>query len=157
GDLDAAGAEIDRALVLAATIPESLEHAPTLLLKAELQAEKGETLPALRLAERALDCAAPLEQVVEAHVLLANLHLRLNHVSLARANAAEAVAGAERLGSPRLTCLAHLASGTIGAAVRNLSGATAAFEAALRYAQAASIPYERALVLRTYAEYLAGG
>jgi len=155
GDPRAAHAEIEAGLTIAQAIPESLEYAPMLLAGAELWLEDDEPTRALRLAETALESAATVEHRVEAHVLLAGLHLGLGHGSLARAHAAEAIAGSERLGSPRLTCLAYLASSALAAALRARTAAATAFETALRHAEAAELPYERALALRAYAEYLA--
>jgi DNA-binding SARP family transcriptional activator/Tfp pilus assembly protein PilF len=154
GDRAGAAEDIERALALAESMPETIEYAPTLLAAAELRFASGDLDGALHLAERSLASAAPLDQMLEARVLLARLCLALGRQPIASVQAAEAVVQAERLGSPHLLCLAHLASGRVAAAGGDPGAAEAAFELALRHAEDARTPYERALVLRAAAEQM---
>ena len=93
---------------------------------AELRLDGGDPAGALPYAERSLASGASVEQLLEARVMLARLALALGQPAEASAHAAEAVAQAERLGSPRLLSLAHLAAGRAAAAAGDPRAAEAA-------------------------------
>jgi DNA-binding SARP family transcriptional activator/Tfp pilus assembly protein PilF len=109
-DRDSAAIEIEQAVALAEAMPETLEYAPTLLVAAELRAMDSDFEAALALAKRSLECAKPLEQLIEAHILLAHIAVGLGDPALATAHATEAVGQAQNLGSRRLLALAQLAA-----------------------------------------------
>jgi tetratricopeptide (TPR) repeat protein len=112
GDRAAAAEAIQTALDLAELMPESLEHAPTLLAMAEWCLEEGNPTQALMFSERALDHAKPLESLIEAEIVMTRVYLALNCPIQASAHASEAAARAEALGAPRLLALAHGVSPT---------------------------------------------
>jgi tetratricopeptide (TPR) repeat protein len=148
-----AEAAIGEALLLAQTMPQTLEYAPTLLAMAQLRASSADLDGALRYAQQSVDCARTAEQLTEVHIELARLKLVAGDAESAAANAATAVTFAERLGSPRLLSLAYL----VAAQSRQTTDPRAsgvAFEDALRNAQNARMPYERGVVLRAYAAHL---
>jgi DNA-binding SARP family transcriptional activator len=153
GDRPRAGIELERAHVLAETMQQTLEYSPTLLAMAELCAYDADHDRALHFAEAALESARPVEQIVYAHTRLASLHAVLGHSVAAAAQASTAVEHTERIGAPRLLSLAHLAVARC-ASVTNARQADASFQAALRFAELARAPYERAAALEAYAEYL---
>lgn len=153
GDHVPGAAEIGAALALAETMQETLEYAPTLLAMADVRFAAGEFDAALQLAVKALERARPLDQIVQARTVLAQIHLARREYPQAFTQAKEAVATASRLGSPQLLSLAYLAyAGT--SANRDSAHARDAFETALRHANEAKTPYERALVLDAYARFL---
>jgi DNA-binding SARP family transcriptional activator len=146
GQRTAAEAEIREALALAETMPETLEYPPTLLAMAELHACEGRFSKALQLARQSLDQTRPVDQLVEAHVVLAQIHQALGQGADAAEHAAEAVVHAGRLDSPRLLSLAHLVSAQ-AQVDRDPEQAQLTFEIALQKATEARTPYERELVL----------
>ncbi len=154
GDHAGAAAELDVALALAEQMTETLEYATTLVAVAGACLDAGDLPRALRLSERSVRCARTVEQEIEAHILLTLLDLATQRQEPATAHAAEAVAQAEHLGSPRLLSLAHLTVGRVARARSNPRKATAAFEAALAQCEVARTPYERALALQAYAQHL---
>jgi len=153
GDRIAAAADIERALALAETIPETLEYGPTLLAKAELCLHEGNLVSALGFGIQALIRTRPVDQIVEAHIILSQVHLALGHVDEAQSHADQGVALATRLDAPRLQCLTHLGAASV-ATNRTGVDAIKSFEAALTFARAARAPYDQALVLQAYADYL---
>lgn len=153
GDHVLAESELSDALALAEIMPETLEYAPTLLAMAELRLAAGDLDGALGLAIQSLEHARPLEQIVEAHSMLARVYAARREVPRAIAQAREAVAQATRLGAPRLLCLAYLAFAATSSE-QDVPGAREAFQTALRHANEAKTPYERALVLDAYARFL---
>ena len=62
GDRAAAAEDIEHALALAETIPETLEYGPTLLAKAELCLHQGELEAALAWGMQALARTRPVDQ-----------------------------------------------------------------------------------------------
>jgi tetratricopeptide (TPR) repeat protein len=152
-DLERAAADIGNALTLAETMSETLQYAPTLLAMAEVRAHEGAVDDALSLATRALAHARPLDQIVEAHIVLAQIYLIAGDGLATLAQASEAVAEASRLGCPRLLSLAHLGLAQ-ATQEQNVERASGAFQAALRHAERAGTPYERAAVLSAYADFV---
>jgi tetratricopeptide (TPR) repeat protein len=153
GDRALAAAEIKHALALAETMTETLEYAPTLLAAAELRVMEADFEQALVLAMRALERAKPVEQVIEAHLVVAELQAEVGQQTRAAFHAAEAVRHAETLGSRRLLARAHIAAGRATAS-RAPHRAVALFEKAVRDAEAARTPHERALALQALADHL---
>jgi tetratricopeptide (TPR) repeat protein len=153
GNLQDATNDIDAAVDLAHTIPDTLEFAPTLLAEAELYAHRGDFERGLLLAQESLTRARPLEQIAEAQLTLAGIHLSLGNQAEAAVAATEALARATQLDSPRIISLAHLAMAEVRSG-RADPEAVASFDAALRSASAAGTPYERAAVLQAYAQHL---
>jgi len=153
GDVRAAEADVDEAATLAQTIPETLEYAPTLLAEAELCIHEGKLERALSLAKESLLRARPLEQIAEAHIALAQIYLSLGALGEAVIEAAEGLARASQLDSPRIMSLAHLAMARVQS-WRGDPEAVAPFDAALSAAEAAGAPHERAAVLESFAQHL---
>jgi tetratricopeptide (TPR) repeat protein len=134
-------------------MPETLEYAPTLLAEAELCVHQGKLERALSLAKESLLRARPMEQIAEAHIALAQIYLSLGTLGEAVLEAAEGLARATQLDSPRVISLAHLAMARVQS-WRGDPEAVAPFDAALSAAEAAGAPYERAAVLEAYAQHL---
>jgi tetratricopeptide (TPR) repeat protein len=152
GDYRKATLEIEAAFQVAQQMTESLEYAPTLLAMAELRLQIAEPQQALALASRALDCAIPVEDAQQAHLVAAQVHLRLNNFQLAREHANAAVEGGERLRAPRLLSLGYLELAQVNVAGSLWEQAIGSFEQALNFAEAAGSRFERAMVLKAYAE-----
>jgi hypothetical protein len=146
-----ADSDIDVAFSLGETIPQSIEYPPTLAVKAAQCLANRELPQALAFATRSLELAVILEHVVEARILLANLDLTCGNVAVSRRHAEEAIHEAERLRSPRLQALAHLATAQALVATGANVAARASFEEAQRLANS---PYDRATVLRAFSDYL---
>jgi tetratricopeptide (TPR) repeat protein/transcriptional regulator with XRE-family HTH domain len=156
GDQVGAEAELCSALALAETIPEALEYAPTLLAMAELRCELDDLESALDFAERSLEHARPVEHRAEAHLLLASLRRRAGDRARASAHVVEATAQANRLQSPRLLSLAHLARAMVAAMGSSDEAAVASFEAALRDSEVIGASYEGTAVPPAHGARLAG-
>jgi DNA-binding SARP family transcriptional activator/tetratricopeptide (TPR) repeat protein len=146
-----AAADINAAAALAETVAETLEYAPTLLARAELGIADGDLEAALEFAQRSLRGRGTLDQLVEAHLVLAQLHSLLGRPVEASTQAASAVAQAARLASPRLLSLAYLA---VARTTSTPGDRESSLIAALEHAETAGAPLERSLVLRAYAEHL---
>ena len=132
-------------------MPRSVEYAPTLLALAAINWRGDDLATRDRHAERVLAMGPAAELVVESHLVLASLHRQLGTLETAQARATEARSLAERLGSPRLVGLAHLAMARAEAASHDLSAAASSFEHAVGRLQEARTPFERASALRSYA------
>jgi tetratricopeptide (TPR) repeat protein len=156
GDGAAAATELQQALALAETMPETLEYAPTLLAMAELRLQAEQLEPALIFARQSLDAARPLEHVAEANIVLASIHLARGDVEAAQQYAAAATLHATRLAAPRLLARACLATAQVERLLK-ADTATASFQLALRHAEAAGTPVERAAVRRAFADHLRAG
>jgi tetratricopeptide (TPR) repeat protein len=154
GEETAAAEQMEQALALAEAMPRSFEYAPTLLAVAERRWRQGDLESATAYAERFLAAGMTAEVTVEARVVLATCHALAGRLDLAAPHAAEALALAERLGSPRLLGWAHLAAARVAAATGDLPAAARSFEAAIRQLEAARMPYDRALALRDYGQLL---
>jgi DNA-binding SARP family transcriptional activator len=152
GDRLLAAEDIGDALALAEAMPETIEYSPTLRAMSELRLEVGDLDRALELATESLQRARPLDQAVEAHVVLARVYLTRQECQLALSHAREAVALGGRLGSPRLLSLAHLVLAEAMSEQVDVN-ARDAFQTALRYADEAETAYERALTLNAYARF----
>jgi DNA-binding SARP family transcriptional activator/lipoprotein NlpI len=152
-DMSAACMALDDALELAKTIPESIEYAPSLLAMAQLRAAQGNRRAAIELGQESLNHAAPLQQLIEANILLANICLDSGDVDRARMHATDAVFQANKLGS------LWILSGALAAQARvaNLTSPDEAdqlFQLAIDSARRASAPYACAVALNAYAECL---
>jgi DNA-binding SARP family transcriptional activator/Tfp pilus assembly protein PilF len=153
GDVEGAAIAIEDAYVLAREMPESQELSPSILALARLRARQGACRDAIELTMEALAEARPVQQSVDAHTLLAELCLDTGEPNLAREHADEAVARAELLGSPwllsrALVCQARTSSPSDAAAANEL------FERAIKLADQARSPHERAKALNAYAAHL---
>jgi DNA-binding SARP family transcriptional activator len=144
----AAVEQLERALQLAESMPESSEYPAMLSARAELNWQAADLETRRRWSEQALAHGLTAEQAVEVRLTLADLQARLGQAEPAAAQAAAALAAAERLRSPRLQGLAHLASGRNAASRGEARAAAAACETALRLFDAARTPYQRALALQ---------
>jgi DNA-binding SARP family transcriptional activator len=153
GDRVAAAAEIGGALALSETMSETLEHAPTLRVMAELFASRDQSDQALKMAMQSLDQTQSVEQLAEVHVVLAQIQQTRGDSSAAERHASEAVAQASRLGSPRLLCRAYLVLAQ-AQVVEDAARASLTFHVALQQTEEAATPYERTLVLTAYADCL---
>jgi tetratricopeptide (TPR) repeat protein len=153
GDLAGAAADIDEAFVLSQTMPETLEFSPTLLAMAELMFAQGQTNEALTLAEQSLDHARPLDQMVEALIVLARLQLARSDRVRAYAYATEAVAQAVRRESPRLLGHAYLVM-ALSTPEEDGDAASAAYQHALHQMDVARDPHGRSVALSAYAGFL---
>lgn len=153
GDCGRATVELERAMELAQDMSDTLEYAPTLLVMAELHLTKGDVLRALEFGRRGGEHPAslPVDQAIEAQVLLAHLRLAVGDVRGACLLATEAFTRAQRLQAPRLLSVARRATACAAAAAGDWQAAQHDFEAALDYAATAMAPFERALTLKAYA------
>lgn len=152
---DPAGAEqLERAQVLIERMPRSVEHGPMLLALADVNWRGDDAALCEQHAERALAVAPAAALAVEVRLTLARLSVEAGRPERAAAHADEALAGAERLGSPRLRGLARAALGSIAAATGDAARAVAAYEAALTLLEQAGTPFDRALTLLGYGQAL---
>lgn len=148
---DSAKLDLERAYGLANGMPESLEYAPTLLGIAQLRACEDELDVATQIAEMAVDRARPHEAIVQAHTVLAEIHVRQRELARANTHVATAIAMSERMTSPRLVAKAHLVAAF---ASSSWDSAAAHLEIALSAADTARSPYERAKILHALAKHL---
>ena len=153
GDQVAAAAEIGAALALAVTMSETLEYAPTLRVMAEMYLREGKPREALAVATQSLEETRPIDQLAEAHVVLAQIHQALGDSVAAGQHAAEAVAQASRLDAPRLLSLAHLVSAQ-ALVTEDPEQASVTFQIAIQKADEARTPHEHAAALTAYAACL---
>ena len=154
GDEASAAEQIKLAAALARTMPQTLEYGPTFLALAELRWRTGDTTSAQNYAERSLTTGRTVDSVLETNTMLVLFRLSAGRSGEARRHADAALGLAERVGAPYLLGRAHLAAGLVRAADGDLDSAAASFEAGLRHFDRAGTPYERALVLRDYAQAL---
>jgi DNA-binding SARP family transcriptional activator len=153
GDISAASIAIEDGYELARAMPESLEYAPSVLAMAQLRARQNATSDAMDLAKAALAECRTVEHLANTNTVLAELYVDRGEIELAGVHAREAATKAEALSSAwllsrALVCQARAAS---------LDGAPDAaelFERAIRCAEQAQTPYERAQAMRAYAAYL---
>jgi tetratricopeptide (TPR) repeat protein len=153
GDLDGAAIAIEDAYALAGQMPESLEYAPSVLAMARLRALHGDRGEALHLALEALANARQVQQLIEVHTLLGTLYHENDEPDRALEHANEAVATAELLGSPWLISRALVSQARVSAATDVLR-ANEIFERAIRCAEQARTPCERAQARDAYAAHL---
>ena len=153
GDIASSAVALEDAYVLAKNMPESLEFAPSALAIARLRAAQGDHAAAQEFAQESLANARTVQQLADVHAFLAALYHESGDHAPAQEHANEAVARAETLGS------AWLLSTTLVSRARTLSptdpmAANGAFEQAIRCAEQAQTPYERAQAMSAYAAHL---
>jgi DNA-binding SARP family transcriptional activator/class 3 adenylate cyclase len=149
---DAAAAQLlDRALVMAEAMPQSVEYPLMLLALAELDWRGDGPEAALQCAEQALAAGIAAERTAEACINLAGLLNGLGRPEEARSRVAEALALAEVLASPRLVGLAHLTNARLAVSRAN---AIISSETAIDVLTHADLPYERASALKEHAQLI---
>src|SRR5258708_27845681 len=89
----------------------------------------GNLNQALEQAEQALARARPVDQLIEARVILADIHRSLGQLREAESQCAQATVTASRLASPRLLCITHLGMAKVAAEL-DRRGANRSFGAA---------------------------
>jgi hypothetical protein len=90
----------------------------------------------------------------EAHGLAVEACLMLGDGGQADRHAAEALALARRLGTPRQLGQAHVAAARLAAAEGDRPAASSSFDAAIRILEDAQIPYDLAVALRGHGQLL---
>jgi len=147
GEWKGAAQLIGAAVALAETIPDTLESRRAQLGLAELRLIEGHPGAAREIAERALSTEMAIEDVVNAHLLLARACAALGDVVGGAHAAGSAQELAASLGSPYLISRAWLAVGWIAASRGDALAAVASFESAAQQADAAHATYELTLAI----------
>jgi DNA-binding SARP family transcriptional activator len=153
GDLEGAAVAIEDAHALAREMPESVELCPSILALARLRGTQGDRQAAIELACEALAVARPIRDLIDTHTLLGTLYQDAGEPGLARQHATEAVSRAESLGSAWLLSRA-LVSQARATSVSDAADVNEVFERAIRCAEQARTPLERAQALSAYAVHL---
>jgi tetratricopeptide (TPR) repeat protein len=144
-EVAAGAAQIQQAVTVAETMPDSLEYNPTLLALAELKAHQGDIHAALRAVDGVLGTLNPAPLRAEAEVLYSELLLLAGRLDDADRHAALAMALAETLGAPLLLGMAYRAAGQVALATEDRSAETH-LRSALQHFEAAAALHEAARV-----------
>jgi tetratricopeptide (TPR) repeat protein len=143
---------VDSAGETARAIPESIEVAPTLLALAEVHLAVGDLARAGEAVEAALAARPTASCAVELYILEARRWWALDQAEAAATWVDRATEAADRLGAPRLIGLARLLAAR--AAGGDATRAQELFDSALQTFESAGTPYERALALEEYADFV---
>jgi DNA-binding SARP family transcriptional activator/Tfp pilus assembly protein PilF len=147
-------AGLERAFAIVNRAQTSSEYAPTVLAVAEWQHRGGRDLDSLAQTEAALASARSLSLRVQAHAALVVLKISAGSMGDAVRHGNAALELAEKLASPYLLGVAHLAIARIAHAKSGPAEAEPSFAEAVRQFESAGTPYEAALVRREHGTLL---
>lgn len=143
-------AQLDQALELIEQMPHTVEQAPFLGVRAEVNWRDEPAATRRSYLEQALALAPAAELEASLRLALARRHIEDGNIAEARAQAEAADVLAVRLGSPLLIGLAQTAHGTILARSGARDDGLAAFEHAAETLRHARLPFERAQALEAW-------